>query len=90
MTKLAVDRRRRIRDEGDTTARIESPCGCDECERSDLDEVVDGLAATAMALHKVHDEREMPSNEMFLIRFDGAIRRCRHGAMMIQYNRKGK
>ena len=43
-----------------------------------------------MALHKVHDEREMPSNEMFLIRFDGTIRRCRHGAMMIQHNRKGK
>ena len=75
MAKLAVDRRRRICAKSEATARIESPCGCDQCERSDLDEVIERLAAAAVALGEAQDEREMPANEMFRIRFDGTIRR---------------
>jgi hypothetical protein len=73
MAKLAVDRRRRICAKRDAAARIESPCGCDQCERSDLDEVIERLAAAAVALGKAQDEREMPANEMFRIRFDATI-----------------
>lgn len=75
MAKLAVDCRRRIGDKGDAAARIESPCGCDQCERSDLDKIVERLATAAVALRKAQDEREMLSNEMFRIRFDVTIRR---------------
>ena len=63
-TKLAEDRRRRVGGEGDTALGVEAVERLDEAEARDLDQVLERLAAAAVARSEPPDERHEAAREL--------------------------